>query len=216
MSPSLHTMLTVVQYGLCSAIVLLSLNRFSKRDLTIKIIGFMFLVKCLGILQYIIPDALYFNLHTTPQKIESFSFDFIFITMLYAVVFGKQYYTLFALYILMIFPLSVASVFSNLSFFQDSSLPIISSALLCAYSMIYFYRLYKATPKEPLEDNPMFWISTGILMYYSEFIFMMMLSSVFGESGETGSVIDLLHHTLKITSYSIILIGLLVFRKMNN
>jgi len=58
--------------------------------------------------------------------------------------------------------------------FNNSYIKLFESLLFISFSLLYFYRLGKEMKIANLEMDPMFWISTGVLIYFagSFFIFL--------------------------------------------
>lgn len=44
---------------------------------------------------------------------------------------------------------------------------ILIAAVAIIFSLAYFFRLMKETPSVPIKSLPMFWISSGYLIYFS-------------------------------------------------
>lgn len=61
----------------------------------------------------------------------------------------------------------------------NSNVTTSSSLIFISLSIAYFFKLLKEVKYQKLEKTPMFWISTGVLMYYSSTLILFLLGEVF-------------------------------------
>ena len=95
----------------------------------------------------------------------------------------------------------------NIIFFQNiyefnSNVIVASSVILIAFSFIYFYYLLNAGHHYPLESNYMFWISTGVLIYFSSSLALFCLTSyLLSLPIETQTIVWGIHAVFNILHY---------------
>lgn len=80
----------------------------------------------------------------------------------------------------------ILSAVINASFFQ--SLKVFNSNIITpgAFVMVvlalnYFFKLLKEIRYQKLEKNPLFWINTGVLLYFSGTLILFLLSGIFDD-----------------------------------
>ncbi|HEY8937487.1 MAG TPA: hypothetical protein VIM65_19815 [Cyclobacteriaceae bacterium] len=176
----------------------------------IRIIGLMFIIKCL-------PALLLITLNTNSVISTTYLLiDFIFTTILYATAFEKQHNELFTVYSFIVTSVALLSVYSDLYFFKDPLLEVVCSGLPYVYSILYFHRLYTAIPKEPLESQFMFWINSGVFIYNGGTIFLVITTSLFTSTFEIKYTTNHLNYFIIIIECIVILIGVSIAGKNKN
>ncbi|MBU2916195.1 MULTISPECIES: hypothetical protein [Reichenbachiella] len=78
-----------------------------------------------------------------------------------------------------LFAIANTLLWQDFTIFNSNTLTI-SSALLIALSVMYFYQLLQQTKYEKLEQNPMFWINSGVLVYFSSCIVLFHVTNELG------------------------------------
>ncbi len=92
----------------------------------------------------------------------------------------------------------------NTIFFQDlftfnSNVTTLMGLLVVVFALSYFYALLKEVKYSALETNPMFWINSGFLIYFSSnLILFYMNNSLFKEVSEASLILWGLHAIVNI------------------
>jgi hypothetical protein len=86
------------------------------------------------------------------------------------------------------------------SAFNNISRPL-ESFFLVLYTMIFYGISLTETKSIPIWRQPMFWISTGILVFFALNIFYFMLFNLIQASGLDNNKLGILHSVLNIASY---------------
>ncbi len=98
-----------------------------------------------------------------PTNIEILT-SFFSLTALYYVQFQKRYSSVFlALVVLFTIFWFVNIFFIQKTYFNSYSASVLNFVIM-AYCVMYFYRLMIDLPERHLQNVPMFWISTGLLV----------------------------------------------------
>ncbi|HAS43337.1 MAG TPA: hypothetical protein DCS93_22850 [Microscillaceae bacterium] len=74
----------------------------------------------------------------------------------------------------------------------------LSNLLLIVFAISYYYKLLKELKIRYLERNPMFWINTGILIYYSGSLFLFIFSNYIIKTRESWLLVWHIHSILNI------------------
>jgi len=81
--------------------------------------------------------------------------------------------------------------------------------LVCICVMMYFLQLLHHTNPQPLTRIPMFWVSTGLLIYYAcNFFYMGLLNYIIGVSMEIAKELFIIISVLNIAMYSLFSVGI--------
>jgi hypothetical protein len=82
--------------------------------------------------------------------------------------------------------------------------------LVCICVMMYFLQLLHHTNPQPLTRIPMFWVSTGLLIYYAcNFFYMGLLNYIIGVSMEIAKELFIIISVLNIAMYSLFSVGII-------
>lgn len=82
--------------------------------------------------------------------------------------------------------------------------------LVCICVMMYFTQLLHNSKPQPLTKIPMFWISTGLLVYYAcNFFYMGLLHYIIGASMDLAKQLFMIISVLNIIMYSLFSIGII-------
>jgi len=127
--------------------------------------------------------------------------EFLLIANIYMTALSGIFSRLFFLIISVVF-----TVFAvvNTIFFQDlytfnSNVTSVLGVLVIFFAMSYFYALLKEMKYRALETNPMFWINSGFLIYFSSNLILFYINnSLFKESTEASYLVWGLHAIINI------------------
>jgi len=92
----------------------------------------------------------------------------------------------------------------NTIFFQNlytfnSNATTVSSILVIFFALCYFYSLLKEMKYSALESNPMFWINSGFLIYFSSNLILFFINNtLFERSTEASYIVWGLHAVVNI------------------
>jgi hypothetical protein len=103
--------------------------------------------------------------------------SFFFMLRIYKEVL-KHYYSWhffnFILFFFIIFSLVNSFFIQSIWVFNSNAISL-SSAVYIVFSVLYFYQLLRNPASEGLEKSPMFWLNTGVLIYYSSTLILFLL-----------------------------------------
>ncbi len=81
------------------------------------------------------------------------------------------------------------------------------SAIFIFWSFSYFYSLLKQEQYKPLDSQPIFWFTTGVLMYYSSTVLIFLLVYNLLEKGDESTyiavILNALFNLVLVTTYLI-------------
>lgn len=127
--------------------------------------------------------------------------EFIMISMIYT----KVLTSLFPKYVFKILTfLFIIFAFLNVQFFQNiytfnSNTITVSGIIIIIFSLSYFYALLQEIKYSALENNPMFWINSGFLIYFSTNLILFFINnSMFKASTEATYLVWGLHAIINI------------------
>jgi len=90
----------------------------------------------------------------------------------------------------------------------------IESALLILLALRYFYFYFKGNSIAPVYRQPLFWFSSGVLVYFGIDFFTFMMSNVLLENNESvARMAKVLHGVLNIVSYIFFMVSFQWSRK---
>ena len=127
--------------------------------------------------------------------------EFLLITAIYKKVLANLFSKLFFIVISISF---VLFAIVNTLFFQDlqtfnSNTTTLTGVVVILFSLCYFYALLKEVKYNNLETNPMFWINSGFLIYFSSnLILFFMNNSLFKRITEASYILWGLHAFINI------------------
>ncbi|MEW7281131.1 hypothetical protein ABW636_21250 [Aquimarina sp. 2201CG1-2-11] len=127
--------------------------------------------------------------------------EFLLITAIYKKVLASLFSKLFFIIISSSFVLFAVI---NTLFFQDlqtfnSNTTTLTGVVVIFFSLCYFYALLKEVKYSTLETNPMFWINSGFLIYFSSnLILFFMNNSLFKGITEASYILWGLHAFINI------------------
>jgi len=102
----------------------------------------------------------------------------------------------------------------NMSFFQglfvfNNYTYALGAIFICISVVMFYLQLLNASNPEPLIRVPMFWISTGLLLFYAcNFIFMGLLNYIIGISMPLAKQLHTIIYILNIVMYPLFTIGI--------
>jgi hypothetical protein len=86
------------------------------------------------------------------------------------------------------------------------------SMLVCICAIMYFLQLLHHTNPQPLTRIPMFWISTGLLIFYAcNFFYMGLLNYLIGVSMDLARELFMIISLLNIMMYSLFSAGIICY-----
>ncbi|MBQ4819895.1 hypothetical protein [Aquimarina sp. MMG016] len=127
--------------------------------------------------------------------------QFLLIVHIYRTVLSKIFSKLFFIIIsigFIVFAIINTLFFQNLNTF-NSNVTTLMGFLVIFFSLSYFYALLKEVKYSVLEKNPMFWINSGFLIYFSSnLILFYMNNTLFKGTAEASLTLWGLHAIVNI------------------
>lgn len=199
MSKELFDNLTLAASFFLLAPLLISIFRFRSFNFLQK--GLFFLVLVTVVVE-IISWILWYKLINNMPLYHFFTvIQFLLIVNIYRTVLSKIFSKLF--FIIISIGFVVFAIFNTL-FFQDlstfnSNVTTLIGFLVIFFSLSYFYTLLKEVKYGALEKNPMFWINSGFLIYFSSnLILFYMNNTLFKGAAEASLTLWGLHAIINI------------------
>jgi len=88
------------------------------------------------------------------------------------------------------------------------------SVFLIWYSLIYFYQYFKSNNEIPVYIQPMFWFSSGVLIYFSiDFFSFMMINQLLKRNIEIAYLSKMIHVFINIIAYLFYTMSFRCFQK---
>lgn len=101
--------------------------------------------------------------------------------------------------------------------FNNSNIKIIESAVLIILTLIFFYKLAREMMVKRLEEYPMFWINSAVLIYFSSSLFVFLYSNfLLLYSKQLGIQIWFIHALFFILFYIILAFSLWIVPPNSN
>jgi hypothetical protein len=197
-----------INTGLSAIVVFLSLYKFSKREIYIKLIGLLFFIGFICDITALVLGKLgqtqYINF---PQSI----YDFILILLtcwIYYIILKGRYKWMIAIGIII-----VIFFFVNIFFIQKESInsynKFLSSGFIILYCIFYFYNLMVELPINHIQRMPMFWFNSAFLIYHAGTVFLFAFISYIIQAYKDDILVYWsFHNMLNILQQLIIVVGL--------
>lgn len=178
MEQTILSNLTLISSGSILLPLIIALSRYKRLDLTQKLLTFLVIV-CVA--TELTANIMWFsrmrNLHIY-QIFSVLNFNFI-LTIFWLNLGVKWKKPLIRFQILFTVFAILNTVYLQDFFSFNSNVTTSSSLIFIALSIIYFSKLLKEVKYSKLEKNPMFWIVSGVIMYYSGTLILFLLGTVF-------------------------------------
>ncbi|WP_109298810.1 hypothetical protein [Aquimarina sp. AU474] len=115
--------------------------------------------------------------------------EFVIISKIYAVELKSMFSKSFFIILILLFG---GFAVCNTVFFQDiytfnSNAITISGMIIIFFCLSYFYSLLKEVKYNALEINPMFWINSGFLIYFSSNLILFFINNYMFKDGASAS-----------------------------
>jgi hypothetical protein len=205
-----HYLIIVFGQTFLSAIVAaLALVRYQSRELSIRLIGFIFLFGCLtNIAAWLLVKTDTFRQFTNVPGIIHVVIAFCLYSLIYFTALHKK--ASGAVSIAVAFTmLALINLFFVQKLERNSYTYLLHSAILIVYSLLYFYRLMKDLPSLYLHRIPMFWFNAGVLIFHSGTFFLVAFTSYLVNVMKDNLLIYWsFHNVFSIIEHFIFLIGL--------
>lgn len=107
----------------------------------------------------------------------------------------------------------INSLFIQSIFTFNTYARAIENLLLILLSLAYFYKMLKELKVKYLEKDPMFWINSGILVYFSGNLFIFIFSNYILPHKSLNMLFWSIHATLNLFIYTFYAIGLWLSRQ---
>ncbi len=190
---SLVSSFIVIMPLLCSVFKLKSLNRVQ--------IGLIYILIAVLLVESISSILWYKKLNNLPLYHFYTIVEFLLIVNIYkkelSKKFTKKFFTLLSIGFV-IFAIINTLFFQNLQTF-NSNVTSLLGLIVIFFSLSYFYALLKEVKYSSLETNPMFWINSGFLIYFSSNLILFFINnSVFKGSTEASFTLWGLHAFINI------------------
>ncbi len=91
-------------------------------------------------------------------------------------IFSKQFFVILSVGF-MLFAIANALFFQGLTTF-NSNVTTVMGFMMIFFSLSYFYSLLKEVKYRALESNPMFWINSGFLIYFSSNLILFYMNNI--------------------------------------
>jgi hypothetical protein len=140
-------------------------------------------------------------------------FEFLFVSMFFIEIFNfsnKKPFYIVTLIITMLFALGVF-LSKNETYSNYSNL--IERFIFIVFSLLFYLKLMRELKIDNLLNYPIFWLNTGVLLYFSSSIFITIFSNYFlNLSDEANKALWLFHSVINLICYVIFAIGFLKCR----
>ncbi|MCE7996096.1 MAG: hypothetical protein HEP71_29220 [Roseivirga sp.] len=178
MEQTILSNLTLISSGTILLPLIIGLTRYRSLDETQKILGLLIIICTVTELT---TNIMWFMRMRNLHIYQVFSvLNFNLILLVFRNHLGKRWKNpLMKFQITYTFLAIANSVFIQGYFSFNSNVTTSSSLIFISLSVTYFYKLLREVKYQKLEKTPMFWISAGILMYYSSTLILFLLGEVF-------------------------------------
>ncbi|WP_282079933.1 hypothetical protein [Aquimarina algiphila] len=217
MSKELFENLTLIASIFLLAPLLISIFRFRRFNFVQKRLLLLVLIT---VLVEIISWILWYKLINNMPLYHFFTIiQFLLIVNIYRTVLSKMFSKLFFIIIsigFVIFAIINTLFFQNLTTF-NSNVTTLLGLIVIFFALSYFYALLKEVKYRTLESNPMFWINSGFLIYFSSnLILFYMNNTLFKGVTEASLILWGLHAIVNIVLTIFYTIALWVNPKKQN
>lgn len=163
-----------------------------------------FAVECVGYFLIRTNNAWMFNIFTIVEFVFYLS---IFRHIIYNKAQKKLLLTLMISYVIA----SLANILFFQGFFKFNNYSYSYGCMLvCTAVVMYFFQLLHHSNPQPLTQLPMFWIGTGLLLYYAcNFFYMGLVNYLISVSLELATELFTLMAVLNIIMYSLFSVGII-------
>ena len=206
--------LALTQTYLSAVLAVLCLYRYKSRSVWIRLIGFTFLLGFIADQAVLILGKLHLNgykvnaYYNIPPVIWSLC-NIPLLAAAYYFLMDKKYKLLFILAA----GLSAIVTSSNVLLYQKgafNSYSIVFQAMIVIdFCVVYFYKLLQELPEQHIHKLPMFWINSGLLIFYSGTFILYTFTSYLTEVLKNDMITYWsFHNILRIFLQLLILVGL--------
>ncbi len=128
--------------------------------------------------------------------------EFLLIVNIYrkelSILFSKLFFTIMGI-LFTVFAIVNTLFFQDLNTFNSNATTVLG-LLVIFFALSYFYALLKEVKYSALENNPMFWVNSGFLIYFSSNLILFFINNNLfkGGSNEAGYLIWGLHAIVNI------------------
>lgn len=95
---------------------------------------------------------------------------------------------------------------------------LVGGILLCMWSLFYFFQLFRDVGEAPLEQNPTFWVSVGVIFFYAGCFFIYGYANAISKYDRklASDMYEVINHLLNCLYYGMISYGFLCQTKYHN
>lgn len=172
MARDIYFLIFYLQTFLSALIAVVSLYRFSQRNLAVRLIGILFVFSFIcNVLAYL----LFYYRIAGSQNIPGSLYDIITVLVV-SIIFNFITKSKYRLVITTTVVIYSAAALLNLFFLQKlenaSYNKLFGSFIIIVYTVYYFYRLIVELPTVHLQRLPMFWFISAFLIFHAGAIFL--------------------------------------------
>lgn len=178
----------LVNISLISAIlpIITATIYFKRLTKTLKFAAIFFIVS--GLFDLLLWALVYIKFLGERNNYPLLNLFVITSILFYGIIYYREFYnqiTKYTVLIMTIVTLSLVMVFSirNSIWIYPSASITTLSILMIPISLLYFYQIFNRQEFIHIENQPLFWINSGVLIYFSFNVFLFMLLTRISEPG---------------------------------